>query len=74
MMSKRSFPPRSNLLWTTDDNAVAIPLAAGVGYAWGLVLTPALGAAFMSLSTVTVAINAKLLERARSLVSRGDRS
>jgi Cu2+-exporting ATPase len=45
-----------------------------VGYAWGLVLTPALGAAFMSLSTVIVAINAKLLERARSLVSRGEPS
>jgi Cu2+-exporting ATPase len=59
-----------NLLWATGYNAVAIPLAAGVGYPWGLVLTPALGAAFMSLSTVIVAINAKLLERARSLVSR----
>jgi Cu2+-exporting ATPase len=60
-----------NLLWATGYNAVAIPLAAGVGYAWGLVLTPALGAAFMSLSTVIVAINAKLLERGRALVSRG---
>jgi Cu2+-exporting ATPase len=38
------------------------------------VLTPALGAAFMSLSTVVVAINAKLLERARALVSRGEGS
>jgi Cu2+-exporting ATPase len=63
-----------NLLWATGYNAVAIPLAAGVGYAWGVVLTPALGAAFMSLSTVIVAINAKLLERARSLVSRGEGS
>jgi Cu2+-exporting ATPase len=63
-----------NLLWATGYNAVAIPLAAGVGYAWGVVLTPALGAAFMSLSTVIVAINAKLLERARSLVSRGEAS
>jgi P-type Cu2+ transporter len=63
-----------NLLWATGYNAVAIPLAAGVGYAWGLVLTPALGAAFMSLSTVIVAINAKLLERARALVSRGEAS
>jgi Cu2+-exporting ATPase len=61
-----------NLLWATGYNAVAIPLAAGVGYAWGLVLTPALGAALMSLSTVIVAINAKLLERARALVSRGE--
>jgi len=63
-----------NLLWATGYNAVAIPLAAGVGYPWGVVLTPALGAAFMSLSTVIVAINAKLLERARSLVSRGEAS
>jgi Cu2+-exporting ATPase len=63
-----------NLLWATGYNAVAIPLAAGVGYPWGVVLTPALGAAFMSLSTVIVAINAKLLGRARSLVSRGERS
>jgi Cu2+-exporting ATPase len=63
-----------NLLWATGYNAVAIPLAAGVGYPWGLVLTPALGAAFMSLSTVVVAINAKLLERARALVSRGEGS
>ena len=63
-----------NLLWATGYNAVAIALAAGVGYPWGVVLTPALGAAFMSLSTVIVAINAKLLERARSLVSRGEPS
>jgi Cu2+-exporting ATPase len=63
-----------NLLWATGYNAVAIPLAAGVGYPWGVVLTPALGAALMSLSTVIVAINAKLLERARSLVSRGEAS
>jgi Cu2+-exporting ATPase len=63
-----------NLLWATGYNAVAIPLAAGVGYPWGVLLTPALGAAFMSLSTVIVAINAKLLERARSLVSRGEPS
>ena len=50
-------------------NAFAIPLAAGVAYAWGILLSPALGAAFMSLSTIVVAINAKLLERARKLVA-----
>lgn len=44
-------------------------LAAGVAYGWGLLLTPALGAALMSLSTIIVAINAKLLERARRLVA-----
>ncbi|TXF12304.1 heavy metal translocating P-type ATPase [Pelomicrobium methylotrophicum] len=60
-----------NLLWATGYNAFAIPLAAGVAYAWGLLLTPALGAALMSVSTVIVAINAKLLEQARSLVARG---
>ena len=50
-----------NLAWATGYNAVAIPLAAGVLYSYGIVLTPALGAAFMSLSTVIVAINARLL-------------
>ena len=58
-----------NLLWATGYNTFAIPLAAGVAYPWGLLLTPALGAALMSLSTVIVAINAKLLERARRLVA-----
>ncbi len=58
-----------NLMWATGYNAFAIPLAAGVGYTWGLLLSPAMGAALMSLSTVIVAINAKLLERARSLVA-----
>jgi Cu2+-exporting ATPase len=54
-----------NLLWATGYNTVAIPLAAGVTYSLGFVLSPALGAALMSISTVIVAINAKLLERAR---------
>ena len=58
-----------NLLWATGYNTFAIPLAAGVAYPWGLLLTPAAGAALMSLSTVIVAINAKLLERARRLVA-----
>lgn len=55
-----------NLLWATGYNTVAIPLAAGVTYSLGFVLSPALGAALMSISTVIVAINAKLLERART--------
>jgi Cu2+-exporting ATPase len=50
-----------NLLWATGYNAVAIPLAAGALYAWGGLLTPALGAVLMSASTVIVAINARLL-------------
>ena len=57
-----------NLLWATGYNAVAMPLAAGVAYGWGILLSPAVGAALMSLSTVIVAINAKLLERAKRQV------
>jgi Cu2+-exporting ATPase len=52
-----------NLFWATGYNAVAIPLAAGAAYSAGIVLSPAVGAALMSLSTVIVAINAKLLGR-----------
>jgi Cu2+-exporting ATPase len=52
-----------NLWWATGYNAVAIPLAAGVLYGRGIVLSPALGAGLMSLSTVIVAINARLLGR-----------
>ncbi|NCC04547.1 MAG: cadmium-translocating P-type ATPase [Proteobacteria bacterium] len=50
-----------NLFWATGYNAFAIPLAAGVLYAWGVLLSPALGAVLMSASTVIVAINARLL-------------
>jgi len=52
-----------NLWWAAGYNIVAIPLAAGVLSAWGILLTPALGAVFMSASTVIVAINAQLLKR-----------
>ena len=52
-----------NLLWATAYNVVAIPLAAGVLYQWGFVLNPAIGAVFMSASTIIVAINAQLLKR-----------
>jgi hypothetical protein len=52
---------RQNLLWATGYNVVALPLAAGALYAWGVLLTPAMGAVFMSASTVIVAINARLL-------------
>ncbi len=51
-----------NLFWATGYNAVAIPLAAGVLYNYGILISPAIGAAFMSLSTVIVAINAKMLK------------
>ena len=51
-----------NLFWATGYNLVAIPLAAGALYAWGVLLTPALGAVLMSASTVVVAVNARLLK------------
>jgi Cu2+-exporting ATPase len=51
-----------NLVWATGYNVVAIPLAAGALYAWGVVLSPALGAALMAASTVIVAINARMLK------------
>ncbi len=54
-----------NLAWATGYNTVAIPLAAGVAYAAGILLSPAIGALFMSLSTVIVAVNAMLLRRIR---------
>lgn len=54
-----------NLLWATGYNVVAIPLAAGVLYRFGLLLSPAIAAVFMSLSTVIVAINARLLRLRR---------
>lgn len=50
-----------NLVWATGYNAFAIPLAAGVFYQSGILLNPATGALLMSLSTVIVAINARLL-------------
>ena len=52
-----------NLWWAAGYNVVAIPLAAGVLSKWGIVLSPAIGAVLMSLSTVIVAINAQLLRR-----------
>jgi len=50
-----------NLAWATGYNTFAIPLAAGVLYNHGILLSPAIGAVLMSLSTVIVAINAKFL-------------
>jgi len=52
-----------NLWWAAGYNIVALPLAAGALAAWGILLTPALGAVLMSASTVVVAINARLLRR-----------
>ena len=54
-----------NLGWATGYNVLAIPLAAGVLAKEGIILSPAVGAALMSLSTVIVAVNAQLLRRAK---------
>ncbi len=51
-----------NLWWATGYNVVAIPLAAGVLYRAGILISPAMGAVLMSLSTVIVAVNARLLK------------
>ena len=52
-----------NLWWAAGYNILAIPLAAGLFMPLGLVLTPALGAVLMSLSTLIVAINAQTLRK-----------
>jgi Cu2+-exporting ATPase len=51
-----------NLVWATAYNLLAIPLAAGVLYSVGFVLQPEVGAILMTLSTVIVAVNARLLK------------
>ena len=51
-----------NLGWATGYNVIAIPLAAGVLFPLGILLSPAIGAVFMSLSTVIVAINSRFLK------------
>ncbi len=52
-----------NLVWATGYNVIAIPLAAGVGVVAGIVLSPAVGAILMSLSTMIVAVNAMSMRR-----------
>ena len=52
-----------NFVWATGYNVVAIPLAAGVLYSSGILISPAVGAILMSMSTVVVALNAQLLKR-----------
>ena len=51
-----------NLAWATGYNVIALPLAAGVLYNLGIILSPAIGAVLMTISTVVVAINAALLK------------
>ena len=55
-----------NLAWATGYNVIAIPLAAGVLAGIGFVMSPAVGAVLMSLSTIIVAINARLLKAPRA--------
>lgn len=52
-----------NFAWATGYNVLAIPLAAGVLYSYGILINPAVGAALMSLSTIIVAFNAQLLKK-----------
>jgi P-type Cu2+ transporter len=62
-LSRRTYSKMyQNLLWATGYNVFAIPLAAGVLYGYGILLSPAIGAVLMSLSTVIVAINARSLK------------
>ncbi|KQK28473.1 ATPase [Bosea thiooxidans] len=50
-----------NLIWATGYNTIAIPMAAGISFGTGFLMTPAVAAVFMSASTVIVAINAQFL-------------
>ncbi len=52
---------KQNLFWAAGYNIVAIPLAAGILFSFGIILSPAIGAILMSLSTVIVAINSRFL-------------
>lgn len=52
-----------NFVWATGYNVVAIPLAAGVLYSSGILISPAVGAILMSMSTIVVALNAQLLKK-----------
>jgi Cu2+-exporting ATPase len=49
-------------MWATGYNVVALPLAAGILYNQGIIISPALGAGLMSLSTIIVAVNARFLK------------
>ncbi len=63
VLSRKTYAKMAqNLLWATGYNAFAIPLAAGVLYAYGVLLSPAVGALLMSASTIIVAINAQSLK------------
>lgn len=52
-----------NLWWAAGYNIIAIPLAAGILYNFGIIISPAIGALLMSLSTVIVALNSQTLRK-----------
>ncbi len=60
-----------NLAWATGYNALALPLAAGILWSYGILLSPAVGAVLMSFSTVIVALNARLLRFKSAAASPG---
>ena len=63
-LSKKTYSKMvQNLWWAAGYNIFAIPLAAGVLYGYGVLLPPAVGALFMSLSTVIVALNSQTLRK-----------
>ena len=63
-LSKKTYSKMvQNLWWAAGYNILAIPLAAGVLYNYGVVINPAIGALLMSLSTVIVAINSQTLRK-----------
>ena len=65
-LSKASYNKMiQNLVWATGYNVIALPLAAGALAPAGIVLSPAVGAILMSLSTIIVAINAQLLRKTK---------
>ncbi len=67
-LSKRTYSKMiQNLVYGTGYNSFAIPLAAGALSGFGIILSPAIGAVLMSVSTVIVAINARLLKMERTL-------
>lgn len=63
-LSKKTYSKMvQNLWWAAGYNILAIPLAAGVLYGYGIIINPAIGALLMSLSTVIVAINSQTLRK-----------
>ena len=70
-LSKKTYSKMvQNLWWATGYNIFAIPLAAGVLNSFGIVVDPAVGAIFMSLSTILVAINSQTLRKHESRLEK----